>query len=156
MKRKTIRIMCAVTAMVSLLSVVPIMFEFFKVETIGSYSYTVLGFNIYTNTEQAINIVVGVFGLLGLLWDLAFGAFAIIDGRYKNLLWRIIRYGYYYGIAVGLLNFAFIASFLYYYDFCFGSIIFLVLTAIVITIKFVLVFSKNEDAVEITETDCNI
>ena len=149
MKDKKIRILCAVTALLSILAVVPVMFDFFVVETSdywGSYGYTVAGYSVYTNIEQPINVVVGVFGLLGLLWDLAFGAFAIIDGKYKNLLWRIIRYGYFYGIAMGLINFAFVASFYNYYGCCAGSVIFLILVAAVIALKFVLIFSKSGEA----------
>ncbi len=149
MKDKKIRILCAVTALISLLAVVPIMFDFFIYQSSDmfgrEYWYNVLGYGVFTDTEQPINIVVGVFGLLGLLWDLAFGAYAIIDGRYKDLLWRIIRYGYFYGIAMGLINFAFIVSYLCYFECCAGSVIFLILVAAVIALKFVLIFTRNEE-----------
>lgn len=149
MKDKKVRILCAVTALVSLLAVVPVMFDFFKIELSDfwgeTYGYsTVIGYQVYADTDQPINIVLGVFGLLGMLWDLVFGAFALIDGRYKNLLWRIIRYGYFYGIVMGLLNFAFIASYYCYYGCGAGSVIFLILTAAVIALKFALIFTKTE------------
>jgi len=154
MKDKKIRILCAVTALVSLLAVVPIMFGFYAHESNdywGSYSYSVIGYRIFTDAD--INIVIGVFGLLGLLWDLVFGAYAIIDGRYKDLLWRIIRYGYFYGIFIGLINFAFIVSYFSYYECCAGSVIFLILVAAVIALKFVLIFTKNEGTRNLSVND---
>ncbi len=154
MKNKKIKILCAVISLVSLLAVVPVMFDFFKTELTDvwgdSYGYSSLaGYRIYTDTD--INIVLGVFGLLAMLWDLAFGAYAIIDGKYKNLLWRIIRYGYFYGIVIGLLNFAFIVSYYCYYGCCAGSVIFLILTAAVIALKFVMIFAKPEEPKDFSE-----
>ena len=52
----------------------------------------------------------GILGLLSLLWNLAWGAYAIIDGRYSILIWRIVRYGYFYGMVIGIINFVIIVG----------------------------------------------
>ena len=147
MKDKKIRIISAVVSLLSILAVVPVMFAFFKGETIdiyGSrYSYSIAGYDAYL--MQEVNIVIGVFGLVALLWDLVYGAYALIDGRYRNLTWRIARYGYFYGICMSLINFAFIVSFLSYYEPYPCSIVFLVLIAAVTVLKFILIFTKDEE-----------
>lgn len=148
MKDKKIRVLCAVTSLVSILAIVPIMFAFFKYSldsVMGGYSYSVWGYRLYLDTDNPINIVVGVFGFVALLWDLVYGAYALIDGRYRNLTWRIARYGYFYGIAIGLINFAFILSFIIGNNFYAFSIIFLVLIAVAVILKFFLIFIKDED-----------
>lgn len=149
MKDKKIRVLCAVISLISVLTIIPIMFEFFIVHQDGifnEYTYGIWGFEIYTNKEQAVNIVLGVLGLIALLWDLVYGAYALIDGRYRNLTWRIARYGYFYGIVMGLINFSFIASFLFYYSCCVSSVVFLIMVAAVTILKFFIIFIKDENS----------
>ena len=147
MKDKKIRVLCAVTSLISILAIVPIMFDFFEISISGyegSGYYSEAGYQIYTDKEQPINIFLGVLGLIALLWDLVYGAYALIDGRYRNLTWRIARYGYFFGIVAGFINFAFIVSLMFYFTICTCSIIFLVLTAAAIILKFFLIFTKDE------------
>lgn len=142
MKDKKIRILCAVTALVSVLAIIPIMFPFFEYE--GEFTYREWGYQIYSNKDATINIAIGSLGIVALLWDLVYGAYALIDGRYRNLTWRIARYGYFYGIVIGLINFSFILSFMFWEASCACSIIFVVLIAVTIILKFFLIFSKDE------------
>lgn len=146
MKDKKIRVIGAVVSLISVLAVVPLMFRFFEVyenDFYGSgYYYGIWGYDVYLMNE--INIVIGVFGLIALLWDLVYGAYAIIDGRYRKLTWRIARYGYFYGICLGIINFAFIVSFMFSYSITtVGSILFLILIAAAVILKFILIFSKE-------------
>lgn len=141
MKDKKIRILCAVTALVSVLTIIPVMFPFFEVNNSG-ITYREWGYQIYT--LASINIAIGSLGLVALLWDLVYGAYALIDGRYRNLTWRIARYGYFYGIVMGLINLSFILSFMFWETPCACSIIFVVLIAATVVLKFFLIFSKDE------------
>lgn len=52
---------------------------------------------------------------------------------------------------MGLLNFAFIVSYYCYYGCCAGSVIFLILTAAVIALKFVMIFANPEEPKDFSE-----
>lgn len=143
MKNKKLRIFCALICIVSLSAVVPVMFAFYEVDWM-EFVYSVWGYEIFTDTSAPLNIFVGVLGLIGLLWDLVYGAYAVIDGRYRNLTWRIARYGYFYGAVTAVIHLAFIASL------C-GSrletagIVFCALLFVLAAAKIVLIFQKEEN-----------
>lgn len=145
MKDKKIRILSIIAAALSVFAVVPIMFGFFEYHTdfYGyQYSYTEYGFELYYDVNYWWFILIGVLGIVSLLWNLVYGAYAIIDGRYRNLTWRIARYGYFYGIVVGIINFSAIISM------CCNSLpaawAFLVLIAAVVAIEITLIILKDE------------
>ncbi len=147
MKDEKIRILCMVAAALSVIAIVPIMFEFKEYYTTDlggqQYSYSVYGFDLYSDTQMWWFLLVGVLGIVSLLWNLVYGAYAIIDGRYRNLTWKIARYGYFYGIVVGIINFCVIIS-----DGCnlaAAGWAFLVLVAAVIAVEIVLIILKDED-----------
>ena len=147
MKDKKIRILCIVAAALSVLAVVPIMFEFYNfysTDVLGyQYDYFVYGFELYSDTNMWWFILVGVLGIISLLWNLVYGAYAIIDGRYRNLTWRIARYGYFYGIVIGIINFAMIMSLVC--NSAPAAWAFLVIIAATVAIETVLVISKDEE-----------
>lgn len=104
MKHRIIRILSVIVAALSLISLIPLKFDFYgNLYSFSSFAadLTISGIEIYF--EPAM-IAIGVLGLISMLWNLVCGAYAIIDGRYKNLFWRIARYGYFYGIVVGIVN----------------------------------------------------
>lgn len=147
MKDKKIRILCIVAAALSVIAIVPIMFEFKEYYTTDAwgqqYSYSIYGFDLYSDTQMWWYLLIGILGIVSLLWNLVYGAYAIIDGRYRNLTWKIARYGYFYGIVTGIINFAVIFS-----DCCnnaAASWAFLVLVAAVVAIEIVLIILKDED-----------
>ncbi|MDE5721245.1 MAG: hypothetical protein K2I30_00690 [Clostridia bacterium] len=72
-------------------------------------------------------------------------AYAIIDGRYRNLTWRIARFGYFYGMVAGIVNFSFILSLCFVYSVKAMSIVFILLIAVTVVLEFILVFTKDED-----------
>ena len=88
MKDKKIRILCIVLAIVSVLAIIPVMFEFYEYQMTDIYgydfSYSEWGFELYSDTTRWWYILIGVLGIISLLWNLVYGAYAIIDGRYRN------------------------------------------------------------------------
>ncbi|MDE7329551.1 MAG: hypothetical protein K2N30_00420 [Clostridia bacterium] len=148
MKDKKIRILCIVASVLSVIAIVPVMFEFFVYYTTDIYgyqfSYAVYGFELYSDTQYWWYLLIGILGIISLLWNLIYGAYAIIDGRYRNLTWRIARYGYFYGIVVGVINFAVIMS-----TVC-GSRpaawSFLIIVAATVAVEIVLILLKDEDS----------
>lgn len=147
MKDKKIRILCIIAAILSVLAIVPIMFEFYNYYSTDingyQFSYYEYGFELYTDKNQWWFILIGVLGIISLLWNLVYGAYAIIDGRYRNLTWRIARYGYFYGIFVGIINIAVIIS-IYYYALL-AAWVFVVLVSLAVAIEIALVILKDED-----------
>lgn len=145
-KDKLIRIFCIIAAVLSLAAVVPIMFPVkeYVVETLyGSYVETVYGVVMYSDKDLWWYILIGVLGVVALLWNLVYCAYAIIDGRYRNLTWRIARYGYFFGIVAGIINFAVIIS--ECTDLAPAGWAFLALLALVVAVEVVLVLLKDED-----------
>ncbi len=148
MKDKKLRILCIVAAALSVIAILPIMFEFKTMEYYdpwGEYQYTygVWGIELYSDTNSWWFLLVGILGVVSLLWNLVYGAYAIIDGRYRNLTWRIARYGYFYGIVAGIINFGVIIS-----DCCnlaAAGWAFLVLVAAVVAVEIVLIILQDED-----------
>jgi len=146
MKDKKIRILCAIVAVLSVVAVIPIMFKFFEYSSTSihgeQFAYYVWGFAVYSDTENWWYILLGVMGIVALLWNLVYGAYAIIDGRYTNLIWRVARYGYFYGIIVGIINFSAILS---YGDLAPAAWAFVGVVALVAVLETVLIFFKDED-----------
>lgn len=148
MKDIKIRILCIVAAALSVVAIIPIMFGFYEYYTTDSfgyqYSYCEYGFELYSDANRWWYILIGVLGIISLLWNLVYGAYAIIDGRYRNLTWRIARYGYFYGIVVGIINFSVIISV------CCNSLpaawAFLVLVATVVAVETTLILLKDESS----------
>lgn len=150
-KNKKIRILSLVTAGVSLLAVVPIMFALFGYiernsftdSTFTTYYY---GYNLYTDSDAWHMILVGTLGLVALLWNLVYGAYAAIDGRYGTLNWKVARYGYFYGEVAGLLNFGVILSYAFS-SFTFEPMgyVFLILIAAAVALENVLIGTKVEE-----------
>lgn len=147
MKDKKIRILCVIAAVLSVAAIIPIMFEFKDYYTTdfwgNQYSYSIYGFQMYSDKEMWWFILIGVLGVISLLWNLVYGAYAIIDGRYGNLTWRIARYGYFFGIVAGIINFGAIMS-----DCCNSAPAawaFIAMIAVVVVIETVLIFLKDED-----------
>ncbi|MDE7439182.1 MAG: hypothetical protein K2N23_01550 [Clostridia bacterium] len=142
MKDKKIRILCIIAAALSVLAIIPIMFGFYKYYFTDGY-FTEYGFELYADTKRWWYFLVGILGIISLLWNLVYGAYAIIDGRYRNLTWRIARYGYFYGIIVGIINFSVIISN------CTNGLplmwVFLVFVAAVVAVEIVLIILKDED-----------
>lgn len=149
MKNKLIRILSLVTAGVSLLCILPIIFALFETDyyVLGqNVSYSIFGFELYTDGKSWYMILIGCLGLISLLWNLIYGAYAAIDGRYRNLTWRIARYGYFYGAVMGLINFAVILSYAFYdYTLLAMWYIFLILNVAVIALEITLIILKDED-----------
>ena len=153
MKDKKIRILCIIASVLSVLAVVPIMFQFYEYSSPDNYgieySYVQYGFELYSDINMWWYLLIGILGIISLLWNLAYGAYAIIDGRYRNLTWRIARYGYFYGIVVGVINFAAIISN------CVDALpamwIYLVVVAAAVAIETVLVILKDEDTKSMAE-----
>ncbi len=145
MKNKLIRILSLVTAGVSLLCILPIIFAFYDYYIFGN-NYPIYGFELYTDVKSWYMVLIGCLGLISLLWNLVYGAYAAIDGRYRNLTWRIARYGYFFGAVVGLINFAVILSFAFY-DYALLAMwyVFLILNVAVIALEITLIILKDED-----------
>ena len=97
MAYKNIRILSIVAAVLSLTAVLITNFDFCELHYSGFDNREIYGIEIYIYPERWIMLFLGILGLLSLLWNLAWGAYAIIDGRYSILIWRIVRYGYFYG-----------------------------------------------------------
>ncbi len=144
MGNKKIKLISTVVSLISMLAVITIMFKFFNRFYMDS-RYGVWGFEIYIDKDNGINIFIGVLGLIALLWDLSFGAYAIINGKYKRLFWQIARYGYFYGIVAGIVNFGLIFTLTLYDSFTFVPIIFLLLIASAVVLKGILIVTKEED-----------
>ena len=103
-KDKKIRALSVVVAMLTLLEFFPLMFEFVDLN-FSPYDSWIRGLELYANKQLWWFLVMGILGLIALIWNLLFAAYSIIDGRYKKLTWNIARYGYFYGVVVGFINF---------------------------------------------------
>ena len=57
----------------TVLAVVSIMFEFFSAGFNGGGEYSICGFEIYTDKHNAVNIILGVLGIIAMLWNLVYG-----------------------------------------------------------------------------------
>ena len=147
MKDKKIRILCIVASVLSVLAIVPIMFQFYEYSSSDNYGieyyYVQYGFELYSDTNMWWYLLIGILGIISLLWNLVYGAYAIIDGRYRNFTWRIARYGYFYGIVAGVINFAVIIS--NCEDALPAMWIFLAFVVAVIAIETVLIILKDEE-----------
>jgi len=150
MKDKKIRILCAVTALLSVAAIIPLMFEFVEYASTDihglQFFYSVWGVGIYSDTENWYFILLGVLGIISLLWNLVYCAYAVIDGRYRNLTWRIARYGYFFGAIVGLINAAAILSFLSFTCLLPAAYVFVVLIVAAVALETTLLFLKDEDS----------
>lgn len=153
-KDKKIRVLSFIAAMLSLFAVITVMFRFMEdyvhnIDGYGGYYVNIYGFELYTNTKLWWGIMLGVLGIISLLWNLIYGAYAIIDGKYRNLTWRIARYGYIFGVIVGIINFFALISYFgntpnsYNYLSAFWT--FLVFLAVIIALEIALIFLKDED-----------
>ncbi|MDE5721246.1 MAG: hypothetical protein K2I30_00695 [Clostridia bacterium] len=49
------------------------MFEFFSAGFNGGGEYSICGFEIYTDKHNAVNIILGVLGIIAMLWNLVYG-----------------------------------------------------------------------------------
>ncbi len=110
MAYKNIRMLSIVAAVLSLTAVLITNFDFCELHYSGFDNREIYGIEIYIYPERWIMLFLGILGLLSLLWNLAWGAYAIIDGRYSILIWRIVRYGYFYGMVIGIINFVIIVG----------------------------------------------
>lgn len=144
MKDKKIRVLSVVVAMLTLLEFFPLMFEFVNFH-FSPYDSWIRGLELYANKQLWWFLVMGVFGLIALIWNLLFAAYSIIDGRYKKLTWNIARYGYFYGIVLGFINFVSLTC--CQADLMGGAYAFLIFLVAIIAIEIALVFSKDEDTI---------
>lgn len=144
MKDIKIRILCIIAAALSVFAVIPIMFGFYEVDISDGYGYYIeYGFELYADAKRWWYLLVGILGIISLLWNIVYGAYAIIDGRYRNLTWRIARYGYFYGIIIGIINFSVIIS-----NCCNGlplMWVFIVFVAAAVAVEIVLILLKDEE-----------
>ena len=139
-KDKKIRVLSFIVAMLSLLTLFPLMFEFVYAEP---SMYVIYGFQLYVSKSLWRFVLFGVLGLVALLWNLVFGVYSVIDGRYRNLTWRIARYGYFYGVVVGFINFVSLTC--CQADLMGGAYAFLFFLTAIIALEIALIFSKDED-----------
>ncbi len=138
-KDKKIRVLSFIVAMLSLLTLFPLMFEFVYAEP---SMYVIYGFQLYVSKSLWF-VLFGVLGLVALLWNLVFGVYSVIDGRYRNLTWRIARYGYFHSMVAGIINFAALIGIYGYLQE--AAYAFLVFLAVIIALEIALIFSKDED-----------
>lgn len=110
MKNRFFKALSIVAAVLSLTAVLVTNFDFCELHYSGFGNREICGIEIYIYPERWVMLFLGILGLLSLIWNLAWGAYAIIDGRYSNLIWRIARYGYFYGIIIGIINFTVIVG----------------------------------------------
>ena len=136
-KDKKIRALSFIVAMLSLLTLFPLMFEFVYAEP---SMYVIYGFQLYVSKSLWRFVL---FGLVALLWNLVFGVYSVIDGRYRNLTWRIARYGYFHSMVAGIINFAALIGIYGYLQE--AAYAFLVFLAVIIALEIALIFSKDED-----------
>lgn len=148
MKDKKIRILTVIAAALSVCAIIPIMFEFYEV-TYSEFHFYEYGITLFTDTENWWYLLIGILGLISLLWNLVYCAYSVIDGRYRNLTWRIARYGYFYGMVAGVINFAVIISRCCDAEPAVWA--FLVLVAATVAVETVLVLSKDEDTKKLSE-----
>lgn len=144
MKDNKIRILSIITSVFTLIAVIPVMFSFYE-DVINGINVTCYGFNLYSNTKSWWFILLAVLGIISFIWNLAYGAYAIIDGRYRNLTWRIARYGYFYGIITGIINFSAIISLVSYCYLLPSACVFLLIVAATVALEITLLFLKDED-----------
>ena len=140
MKDTKITALSFIVAMLSLLTLFPLMFEFVYAEP---SMYVIYGFQLYVSKSLWRFVLFGVLGLVALLWNLVFGVYSVIDGRYRNLTWRIARYGYFHSMVAGIINFAALIGIYGYLQE--AAYAFLVFLAVIIALEIALIFSKDED-----------
>lgn len=141
-KDKKIRALSVVVAMLTLLEFFPLMFEFVDLN-FSPYDSWIRGLELYANKQLWWFLVMGILGLIALIWNLLFAAYSIIDGRYKKLTWNIARYGYFYGVVVGFINFVSLTC--CQADLMGGAYAFLFFLTAIIALEIALIFSKDED-----------
>ena len=141
-KDKKIRALSVVVAMLTLLEFFPLMFEFVDLN-FSPYDSWIRGLELYANKPLWWFLVMGVLGLIALIWNLLFAAYSIIDGRYKKLTWNIARYGYFYGVVVGFINFVSLTC--CQADLMGGAYAFLFFLTAIIALEIALIFLKDED-----------
>ena len=139
-KDKKIRVLSFIVAMLSLLTLFFFFFEFVYAEP---SMYVIYGFQLYVSKSLWRFVLFGVLGLVALLWNLVFGVYSVIDGRYRNLTWRIARYGYFHSMVAGIINFAALIGIYGYLQE--AAYAFLVFLAVIIALEIALIFSKDED-----------
>ena len=141
-KDKKIRALSVVVAMLTLLAFFPLMFEFVDLN-FSPYDSWIRGLELYANKQLWWFLVMGILGLIALIWNLLFAAYSIIDGRYKKLTWNIARYGYFYGVVVGFINFVSLTC--CQADLMGGAYAFLFFLTAIIALEIALIFLKDED-----------
>lgn len=141
-KDKKIRALSVVVAMLTLLEFFPLMFEFVDLN-FSPYDSWIRGLELYANKQLWWFLVMGILGLIALIWNLLFAAYSIIDGRYKKLTWNIARYGYFYGVVVGFINFVSLTC--CQADLMGGAYAFLFFLTAIIALEIALIFLKDED-----------
>ena len=141
-KDKKIRALSVVVAMLTLLEFFPLMFEFVDLN-FSPYDSWIRGLELYANKQLWWFLVMGILGLIALIWNLLFAAYSIIDGRYKKLTWNIARYGYFHSMVAGIINFAALIGIYGYLQE--AAYAFLVFLAVIIALEIALIFSKDED-----------
>ena len=141
-KDKKIRALSVVVAMLTFLEFFPLMFEFVDLN-FSPYDSWIRGLELYANKQLWWFLVMGILGLIALIWNLLFAAYSIIDGRYKKLTWNIARYGYFYGVVVGFINFVSLTC--CQADLMGGAYAFLFFLTAIIALEIALIFLKDED-----------